>query len=83
MNAERAIVLAAPGAVVPSEGLAPVSTGASLTLVTVREAVSVAVLKAVAPPLAVVSTLAPLTPLVASQARYVIRAVSPFLPSGV
>ena len=46
----RLIVVAAAGVMVPSEGLAGVRTGASFTLVTVSEAVSAAVLKAVAPP---------------------------------
>ena len=52
--------------------LKPVSTGASLTALTVRLAVSVATENAVMPPLAVVSALSPLLPLVRSQARKVI-----------
>ena len=47
------------------------STGASFTGVTVRLAVSVAVLKAVLPPLTLVLARAPLVPLVRSQARKV------------
>ena len=65
----RLIVLAAVGTVVPSEGLAAVSTGAVFGLVTVSEAVSVAVLKAVVPPLVVVSAVPPRVPVVASQAQ--------------
>ena len=45
--------------------------GASLTAVTVRLAVSVAVLKAVLPPLVEVSAVPPLVPLLRSQARKV------------
>ena len=49
---------------VVSVGLAGVSTGASLTAVTVIKAVSVAVLKAVVPPLLETSTFVPSVPLV-------------------
>ena len=52
------------------------STGASLTAVTVRLAVSVAVENAVVPPLLVVSASVPLLPLVWSQARKVIALAS-------
>ena len=62
--------------------MAPVSTGASFTLVTVMFEVAEAVLKAVAPPLVVVSTLVPCVPLVRSQAQKVSEAVVPFWPSG-
>src|ERR671937_953732 len=62
--------------------LAPDSTGASLTSVTVMVDVAVAVLNAVVPPLLLVSTLVPATPLVWSQARKVIEALAPLLPSG-
>ena len=47
------------------------ATGASLTALTIRLAVSVATENAVMPPLAVVSALPPLLPLVRSQARKV------------
>src|SRR5438552_745268 len=50
-------------------------TGASLTGVTVTDAVSVATLKALVPPLVVVSTVVPFVPLVSSQARRVIVAL--------
>ena len=50
------------------------NTGASLTALTVRLAVSVAVEKAEVPPLLVVSASVPLLPLVWSQARKVIAA---------
>ena len=43
-------VLAAVGSVLPSDGLAVVSTGASLTPVTFSEAVSLSALKSVVPP---------------------------------
>ena len=46
-------------------------TGGSLTALTAIEAVSVAVLKAVEPPLVLVSAVPPLLPLVWSQARKV------------
>ena len=46
-----------------------VSTGASLTAVTVMLAVSVAVLNALLPPLVELSTLLPAAPLLWSQAR--------------
>src|SRR5438552_3995256 len=62
--------------------LAPVSTGASLTLLTVMLEVAVAVLKAVVPPLVVVSTFVPVEPAVWSQAQNVTLAVVPLLPSG-
>ena len=52
------------------------NTGASLTALTVRLAVSVAVEKAVVPPLLVVSASVPLVPLVWSQARKVIAVAS-------
>ena len=52
------------------------NTGASLTAVTVRLAVSVAVEKAVVPPLLVVSASVPLPPLVWSQARKVMAVAS-------
>ena len=52
------------------------STGASLTAVTVRLAVSVAVENAVMPPLLVVSASVPLPPLVWSQARNVMPVAS-------
>ena len=55
----RLTVMAAVGRVLPSEGLAAVSTGAVLGLITESEAVSVAVLKAVVPPLVVVSAVPP------------------------
>ena len=55
--------------VLPSEGCAVVSTTLSWVLSTVSEAVSGAVLKAVVPPLSVVSTSVPGVPLVASHAR--------------
>ena len=61
--------MAVSSSVVPIEGLAAVSTGASLTT---SEAVSVAKLKAVVPPTApaaVRSTRSPSAPLVVSQAR--------------
>src|SRR5438445_427328 len=61
--------------------LAPARTGASLTLVTVRFDVAVAVLKAVVPPLVVVSTLVPCEPEVWSQAQNVTLAVVPLAPS--
>src|SRR5947209_18339609 len=63
--------------------LAPESTGASLTLVTVIWLVAVAVLKAVVPPLTLVSTFEPALPLVWSQAQKVTLAVVPFWPSGM
>ena len=47
------------------------NTGASLTALIIRLAVSVAVEKAVVPPLLVVSASVPLVPLVWSQARKV------------
>ena len=60
-----------------SAGLLVLSnTGASLTALTVRLAVSVAVEKAVVPPLVVVSASVPLLPLVWSQARKVIAVAS-------
>src|SRR5438132_244057 len=62
--------------------LAPDNSGASFTLLTVMFAVAVAVLKAVVPPLVVVSTLVPWVPLVWSQAEKVTEAVVPFSPSG-
>src|SRR5256714_571125 len=62
--------------------LAPERTGASFTLVTVIFDVAVAVLKAVVPPLTVVSTLVPCVPLVWSQAQNVTLAVVPLAPSG-
>ena len=51
------------------------STGASLTALIVKFAVSVAVLKAVVPPLVVVSAVPPFVPVVRSQARKVIALV--------
>ena len=60
------------------KSLAPESTGASLTLLTVMFEVAVAVLKAVLPPLVVVSALVPTLPLVWSQARKVTEPVVPF-----
>src|SRR5262249_45073988 len=62
--------------------LAPLRTGASLTLLTVILDVAVAVLKAVVVPLVVVSTLLPSVPLVWSQAQNVTLPVVPFWPSG-
>ena len=60
-----------------SSGLLLLSnTGALLTALTVRLAVSVAVEKAVVPPLLVVSASVPLVPLVWSQARKVIAVAS-------
>ena len=60
----------APAAMLPREiaGVAAVRTGAVLA-VTVSEAVSVMVLKAVALPLVLTSTLVPAVPLDASHAR--------------
>ena len=52
------------------------NTGASLTALTVRLAVSVAVEKAVVPPLLVVSASVPPVPLVWSHARKVIAVAS-------
>ena len=52
-----------------SVGLIGVNTGASLTLATVRCAVSVAVENAVVPPLALVSAVVPWLPAVSSHAR--------------
>ena len=68
MNVTRLIVVVLLAATLPNEGLAAVRTGAVLE-VTVSEAVSVAMLKAVVPPFVVVSAVVPLVPLVASQAR--------------
>ena len=68
----RLIVAVAVGRMLPSEGLAGVSVGASFTLVTSSEAVSAAALKAVSPPTESVadrSTHWPPAPLVVSQAR--------------
>ncbi|TWT50139.1 hypothetical protein Pla22_28790 [Rubripirellula amarantea] len=56
--------------------------GASLTLVTTIDAVSVAELNAVVPPLLDASTLLPAVPLVPSQARKVKSFVVPFSPLG-
>src|SRR5438445_329844 len=55
--------------IVFNDGAIGVSTGASLMDVTVMVALSVAVLKAVVPPLLEASTLLPTVPLVWSQAR--------------
>ncbi len=60
------------------KGLAPESTGASL--LTVIEDVAVAVLKAVLPPLIVVSAVVPAVPLVWSQAQKVTEPVEPMPP---
>ena len=60
----------------------PGMPGASLTAVTVIDAVSVAVLKAVVPPFVLTSTLVPALPLVWSQARNVTLAESAFCASG-
>ena len=57
MKVVRLIVLAVLAVVVPKEGLAAVRTGPSVAAVTVSEAVSLAVLKAVAPPWDVVSAV--------------------------
>src|SRR5256885_305294 len=62
--------------------LAPLSTGASLTLVTVRLDVAVAVLRAVVPPFVEASTFVPCVPLVWSQAQNVTEPVVAFWPSG-
>ncbi len=57
------LLLVASSVMLVKEGVAGVSTGASLTAVTVMETVSVAVLKAVVPPLVLASTLVPALPL--------------------
>src|ERR1043165_4932064 len=62
--------------------LAPLSAGASLTLVTVMFDVADAGLNAVVPPLVVVSTLLPWVPEDWSQARKVTDADVLFWPSG-
>src|SRR5436305_1242541 len=62
--------------------LAPESTGASLTAVTVIFEVAVAVLKAVVAPVVETSTLFPAEPLVWSQAQKVTEPVVAFWPSG-
>ena len=59
----------ASSSMVGSDGVAGVRAGASLTAVTVMEAVSVAVEKAVVPPLVLASTLVPADPVVWSHAR--------------
>ena len=73
MNFARLMVVAVViDVAVPSEGLAGVRTGASFTLVTVSEAVSVAVLNGPEPPTKperVRSSVTPLAPPVVSQAR--------------
>ena len=67
------VALALPGATAINDGMvnvpAGVSTGASFRLDTVIEAVSDARENALEPPLVLVSTFAPATPAVWSQAR--------------
>ena len=75
------VLTAAPAGLAVSSLIAasvalPEATGASLTSLTTREAVSVAVENAVWPPLAEVSASAPLLPDVRSQARNVIALAS-------
>src|SRR5260370_696262 len=78
----RSPPLAVWSSVMVAKLLAPDRTGASLTLLTVMFDVAVAVLKAVVPPLVVVSTCVPAVPLVWSQAQNVTLPVVPFWPSG-
>ena len=62
---------AGPFSVAPGAPSRPLSTGASLTALTVSDTVSVVIENAVMPPLTDVSASPPLLPLVRSQARSV------------
>ena len=69
MNVPAKGIVTAPVRLVTIEGEAGVKTGASLTSVTMSDAVSVARLKADGPPLLAVLTLVPAAPLVVSHAQ--------------